>query len=455
MKRQVWLTFVTVLLTAIHCLTAIAWDFKREIDSDSIDRVAFAGNNTLFYTRYGDHIYKASVTLGNLTTQNWVELNSNIRDIAIPQGNPHFVAALKSNEWVEMRYTSDLSLRGTSFEGTRGPGDDWAHALAVSHGGGRLVVIGSGTRRVTFPVFITRWDHMVWDFNVSNPTASYRRRIAHNKDVGLLTWRGVALSTTGNVVFVAESNDVEEWWMNSGNFSHRYKAQGNSGAGAVAAFEPYMVSGHDNGHVILWNYVSERRVRTFADQSDGIVSVTFSGNGDFFAAGDNAGDIYIYQIRQDGGILLRDRHFSGVIRSVESIALSHNAQYIAAAIGGDLYIGRSVGVPAAPTVSTQLEPPQVETSLQPNYPNPFNPETWIPYSLGKSAEVTVTIHAADGRLIRTLELGKQSAGVYQTKERAAYWNGKNEQGEAVASGVYFYTLRAGDFSATQKMLIRK
>ena len=96
-----------------------------------------------------------------------------------------------------------------------------------------------------------------------------------------------------------------------------------------------------------------------------------------------------------------------------------------------------------------------ETTLLANYPNPFNPETWIPYQLAQPAEVTVSIHAADGRLIRTLVLGQLPAGVYQDKDRAAYWDGKNEQGESVASGVYFYTLKAGDFTATRKMLIRK
>ena len=96
-----------------------------------------------------------------------------------------------------------------------------------------------------------------------------------------------------------------------------------------------------------------------------------------------------------------------------------------------------------------------ETSLLTNYPNPFNPETWIPYQLSEPAEVVLHIYAVDGRLIRTLALGHQSAGMYHSKERAAYWNGRNQQGEPVASGVYFYTLTSGDFTATGKMLIRK
>ncbi len=96
-----------------------------------------------------------------------------------------------------------------------------------------------------------------------------------------------------------------------------------------------------------------------------------------------------------------------------------------------------------------------ETSLLPNYPNPFNPETWIPYQLAELAEVNIFIYAADGKLVRTLKFGQQPAGVYETRNRAGYWDGKNQLGELVASGVYFYTLTAGNFTATRKMLIRK
>ncbi|MXV84216.1 T9SS type A sorting domain-containing protein, partial [Candidatus Poribacteria bacterium] len=96
-----------------------------------------------------------------------------------------------------------------------------------------------------------------------------------------------------------------------------------------------------------------------------------------------------------------------------------------------------------------------ETRLLPNYPNPFNPETWIPYQLSEPAGVTVRIYSVNGVLVRTLVLGHIPAGIYQSRNRAAYWNGRNEIGEPVASGLYFYTLTAGDFTATRKMLIRK
>ena len=96
-----------------------------------------------------------------------------------------------------------------------------------------------------------------------------------------------------------------------------------------------------------------------------------------------------------------------------------------------------------------------ETVLLPNYPNPFNPETWIPYQLAAPADVNISIYAADGRLVRRLDLGHRSVGMYESRSRAAYWDGKNALGEPVASGVYFYTLTAGEFTATRKMLVRK
>ena len=96
-----------------------------------------------------------------------------------------------------------------------------------------------------------------------------------------------------------------------------------------------------------------------------------------------------------------------------------------------------------------------ETALLRNYPNPFNPETWIPYQLAESAEVTLTIYDMNGQLVRRLEVGHQAAGMYQSRSRTVYWDGRNQLGESVASGLYFYTLTAGEFSATRKMLILK
>ena len=96
-----------------------------------------------------------------------------------------------------------------------------------------------------------------------------------------------------------------------------------------------------------------------------------------------------------------------------------------------------------------------ETALLHNYPNPFNPETWIPYQLAESAEVTLTIYDMNGELVRRLAVGHQAAGMYQSRSRAVYWDGRNQLGESIASGLYFYTLIAGEFTATRRMLILK
>ena len=95
------------------------------------------------------------------------------------------------------------------------------------------------------------------------------------------------------------------------------------------------------------------------------------------------------------------------------------------------------------------------TKLLPNYPNPFNPETWIPYQLAKAADVSVRIYDVGGRLVRTIPVRFKPVGYYLTRERAAYWDGRNETGESVSSGIYFLQFVAGDFAATQQVVIVK
>lgn len=97
----------------------------------------------------------------------------------------------------------------------------------------------------------------------------------------------------------------------------------------------------------------------------------------------------------------------------------------------------------------------IETMLLPNYPNPFNPETWIPYDLAEATDVHITIYNSKGESVRQLEVGFQVAGTHRDQSRAAYWDGCNTVGEPVASGIYFYTLQAGQVRASRKMVLRK
>ena len=96
-----------------------------------------------------------------------------------------------------------------------------------------------------------------------------------------------------------------------------------------------------------------------------------------------------------------------------------------------------------------------ETELLRNYPNPFNPETWIPYHLSEDADVNLTIYGINGEVVRDIDVGHQTAAKYDTRAKAIYWDGRNRFGEQVASGIYFYHLDAGDFSGTRKMVILK
>ncbi len=95
------------------------------------------------------------------------------------------------------------------------------------------------------------------------------------------------------------------------------------------------------------------------------------------------------------------------------------------------------------------------TQLLQNFPNPFNPETWIPYQLSEDSLVSLSIYDTTGKLIRTLPLGYQSAGFYSSRGRAAYWDGRNETGESVASGIYFYQLTTPSFHQTRRLVIIK
>ena len=104
-------------------------------------------------------------------------------------------------------------------------------------------------------------------------------------------------------------------------------------------------------------------------------------------------------------------------------------------------------------VFSQLIPKH--TALLQNFPNPFNPETWIPFELANEAEVVIRIYNLKGQLIRTLQLGSQPAGSYLTKDRAAHWNGRNNIGQKVSSGLYFYAIHAGNFTATKRMILLK
>jgi hypothetical protein len=103
----------------------------------------------------------------------------------------------------------------------------------------------------------------------------------------------------------------------------------------------------------------------------------------------------------------------------------------------------------------ESKPMTLKTQLLPNYPNPFNPETWIPYELAQDSKVTIEIYSITGELVRTLRLGSKAAGLYTSKSQAAYWDGISDTGEKLSSGIYFYIMKTGDVTATRRMVLVK
>ncbi len=194
----------------------------------------------------------------------------------------------------------------------------------------------------------------------------------------------------------------------------------------------FVVSGHLEGKQAFDGYqVIVRNLRTNE-------VITTAVRGDYFAAA--TADLARRSVVEVGDVIEVD--VIGPDRNVESHTLNYEVT------PEDL---------ANAVMSIRLDSigqPKLTQLLQ-NFPNPFNPETWIPYQLETAADVTLQIYDTSGDLVRTLDLGFKGQGFYMTRSRAAYWDGRNNLGEQVASGIYFYSLHTPDFSATRKMLILK
>jgi hypothetical protein len=122
----------------------------------------------------------------------------------------------------------------------------------------------------------------------------------------------------------------------------------------------------------------------------------------------------------------------------------------------DVHIGDASGRSLLlQSFSTSMWRVPEHTVALPNFPNPFNPETWIPFDLAEPADVVIRVYSVNGKLVRTLDLGGLPAGAYADRSRAAHWDGRNDAGEQVAGGVYHYDIRAGDYRATRRMVILK
>ena len=272
-----------------------------------------------------------------------------------------------------------------------------------------------------------------------------------------------------------------------------------------------LASGSWDDTIRLWNPITGGHLATFTGHSDDVNTVAFSPDGEILASGSSDRTILLWEITQAASQNKLDVNGDGVVNVLDlTLVASRFGQtgQNVADVNQDGVVDRQdilqiidvLEAAAAPAISAYLrtmptltaeklqrwigyakelnlsdptfqrgitvleqllatlmetQAIPAETTLLPNYPNPFNPETWIPYHLAHAADVTLTIYDTKGAVVRQLNLGYQLAGFYTDRTKAAYWDGCNESGESVASGVYFYYLSAGDYSAARRMVIVK
>jgi hypothetical protein len=331
-----------------------------------------------------------------------------------------------------------------------GSGSDYGYGIAVDSSGNAYVV-GHTTNSTNFPTQSPfqgtygggNYDTFVTKLNISGSALEYSTYLGGNSDDG---GSSIAVDSSGNAYVVGHTAST--------NFPTQSPYQGTFGGGSYDAFiasffsdgslpvelSLFTVTASEDGVTIRWRTETETNNLGFniyrSDTKDGnYIKVNASlilGAGtdatphDYSFIDENVvkGLTYYYYIE--------DVDFTGKTN------ISHILEVTVAEIA---------------RVREGAKPPKF--ALFQNFPNPFNPDTWIPYDVASDAVVIIRIYNTNGQLVRQMDLGKQKAGSYVDKKKAAYWDGKDQSGNAVASGVYFYTLKAGDFQATRRMVIVK
>ena len=329
----------------------------------------------------------------------------------------------------------------------------------------------------------------LWNPDSGKNTAILR---GHEKTVKAVAW-----SPDGTMLASGSDDDTIRIWDATATDSPLYVLEGHTGNVNTLAFHPtnsVLASGSSDGTIRLWNPATGAHKTTLTGHSRSVNTIAWNSDGSLLVSGSSDDTIRLWEplavvdITGDGSVTYldiievaenygktvvdganprADVNKDGIVdiedliviaeavdaqAPVDSQAAPMLAQreryfsFTAEEVLQWIQDARDIGADAQTiaileqflTAVTQVTQPIPEkTTLLANYPNPFNPETWIPYQLAKPTEVTIFIYAIDGALVRTLPLGEMPAGVYQSKHRAAYWDGKNAQGERVTSGGLF------------------
>ena len=263
----------------------------------------------------------------------------------------------------------------------------------------------------------------------------------------------LAYSPDGSMLAVGGYDGAFLWDSESGDLIRTF-ADGERVE--TLAFSPdgrTLLTGGEDSVARLWNVPGGALRAKLKGHEGAVVSAAYSSDGGRVAVADEEGTIRIWSAET----FQLKRTLRGHAGYVSSVAFSPDGRsLVSGGKDGRVLLWRFDDLPILWSDAKRPNSPLIlKNALLPNYPNPFNPETWIPFDLAQESAVTIAIYSSAGQMVRRIELGELPAGSYRAKGKAAYWDGKDALGAPAASGVYFVRIEAGSFSETRRMVLLK